>query len=122
MKAGSATDIEHIVQDIEQGDVAALSVDAADVDRNMGGFSILALAFNIGNSWLGISSSLAIAIYLRGTVTLIYDMLLSTVVYFSTALTLAELATVYPTAGGQYHFTSILAPKRHRESLSYACS
>jgi len=27
------------------------------------------------------------------------------------ALTLAELASVYPTAGGQYHWTSILAPK-----------
>jgi choline transport protein len=28
------------------------------------------------------------------------------------AATLAELASVYPTAGGQYHWTSILAERR----------
>jgi len=34
---------------------------------------------------------------------------------------MAELASVYPTAGGQYHFASILAPRSIRKSVSYAC-
>jgi choline transport protein len=36
-------------------------------------------------------------------------------------VTLAELASVYPTAGGQYHFTSILAPQRYNRQFSYIC-
>lgn len=33
------------------------------------------------------------------------------------AATLAELASVYPTAGGQYHWTSILAPAKWSRGL-----
>ncbi|KAJ9132622.1 Choline transport [Pleurostoma richardsiae] len=34
---------------------------------------------------------------------------------------MAEIASVYPTAGGQYHYTSILAPRRYSGPLSYCC-
>ncbi|GKT48205.1 choline transport protein [Colletotrichum spaethianum] len=34
---------------------------------------------------------------------------------------MAEIASVYPTAGGQYHWTSILAPRRLSRGLSYCC-
>ncbi|OCT46155.1 hypothetical protein CLCR_01319 [Cladophialophora carrionii] len=39
----------------------------------------------------------------------------------SVAISLAELASVYPTAGGQYNFASILTPKKIRRGVSYAC-
>lgn len=83
--------------------------------------TILALGFNVCNSWIGIGSSIVLFLASDGTVSLLYGILISTVVYLSTAATLAELAAVYPTAGGQYHFTSILAPERFSKSLSYAC-
>ena len=53
--------------------------------------------------------------------TLIYGILLTTVIYLGIAILLAELASVYPTAGGQYHFTSILAPEHSSRVFSYAC-
>ncbi|TDZ31462.1 Choline transport protein [Colletotrichum spinosum] len=34
---------------------------------------------------------------------------------------MAEIASVYPTAGGQYHWTSILAPRPYSRVLSYCC-
>ncbi|KAH8705821.1 amino acid/polyamine transporter I [Talaromyces proteolyticus] len=89
--------------------------------HDINGFSILALGFNICNSWIGMASSLAIGITLGGTVTVLYGALVTTVIYLATAATLAELSSIYPTAGGQYHFTSLLAPKRYSRSLSYAC-
>jgi choline transport protein len=44
-------------------------------------------------------------------VTLIYGIIIIFVLAGSCALSMAEIASVYPTAGGQYHWTSILAPE-----------
>lgn len=91
------------------------------LQHDINGLNILALGFNICNSWLGLGMTLAIGITLGGTVTVLYGCILTFVLYLATAATLAELASVYPTAGGQYHFTSLLAPEGYNRSLSYAC-
>ncbi|KAH8429663.1 putative choline transport protein [Aspergillus melleus] len=81
--------------------------------------SIIAVGYNISNSWVAIASSFAIAIQSGGPVSLLYGIIAVTVAMLATGLTLAELASVYPTAGGQYHFTSILASARWSRGLSY---
>ncbi|THY06140.1 amino acid transporter [Aureobasidium pullulans] len=103
------------------GDVSELGLYPRPERRHFSVLNIIALSFNICNSWSTIASSLAIAISARGPATLIYGILLSVTAYSATAASLAELASCYPTAGGQYHFTSILAPKRFSRGLSYAC-
>lgn len=82
---------------------------------------MIALSFNICNSWVAIATSLALAISAGGTVTLLYGIICSCAVYASVGISLAELISVYPTPGGQYHFTSILAPKKWSRGLSYIC-
>ncbi|KAE8146793.1 amino acid transporter [Aspergillus avenaceus] len=82
--------------------------------------SIIAVGYNITSSWIAIAASFAIAIQSGGAVSLLYGIILVTIAMLCTGLTLAELASVYPTAGGQYHFTSILATKRWSRVLSYA--
>ncbi|EXJ86696.1 hypothetical protein A1O3_03649 [Capronia epimyces CBS 606.96] len=117
------------VNQSEVGSMAAVDLDVAEglglgsdqVPHDINGFSILSLGFNICNSWVGMASSLAIGITQGGTVTVLYGAILTTIVYLATAATLAELSAVYPTAGGQYHFTSLLAPARFSKGLSYAC-
>ncbi|KAF9884821.1 hypothetical protein FE257_001237 [Aspergillus nanangensis] len=81
--------------------------------------SIIAVGYNITNSWVAIAASFAIAIQSGGALSLLYGIILVTVAMLCTGMTLAELASVYPTAGGQYHFTSILASTRWSRSLSY---
>ncbi|KAL3473351.1 amino acid/polyamine transporter I [Aspergillus californicus] len=81
--------------------------------------SIVAVGYNISNSWAAIAASFSIAIQSGGAVSLLYGILLVTFAMFCTGVTLAELASVYPTAGGQYHFTSILASERWSRGLSY---
>ncbi|XHG02048.1 hypothetical protein AWENTII_005411 [Aspergillus wentii] len=81
--------------------------------------SIIAVGYNISNSWVAIAASFAIAIQSGGAVSLLYGIILVTIAMLCTGVTLAELASVYPTAGGQYHFTSILASSRWSRSLSY---
>lgn len=80
--------------------------------RNMSGLETISAGWIICNSWAGIAATFALAIAQGGPVTLVYGPILMCVLVGACAVTLAELASVYPTAGGQYHWVSILAPKR----------
>lgn len=106
---------------IDEGSVAVLGLESAHVKKQLGIISIVSLAFVICNSWAGLSSTIQLSILVGGPSTLIYSVLVSTVAYLCIAVTLAELASVYPTAGGQYHFTSILTPQKWSRVLSYTC-
>ncbi|PGG99041.1 hypothetical protein GX51_06457 [Blastomyces parvus] len=93
----------------------------APTKKQFTGITMISMAFVICNSWAGISGSLQLALLAGGPVTLVYSIIVSTTAYLSIAGSMAELSSVYPTAGGQYHFTSILAPKKWRRGLSYTC-
>ncbi len=60
---------------------------------------------------------MALSIASGGSVTLVYGLIIIFIFVGSSAATLAEIASVYPTAGGQYHWTSILAPKKWSRGL-----
>ena len=83
--------------------------------------NIIAFAFVICNSWAGVAGSIQLALLQGGPATLIYSIFISSVAYICIAVSMAELASVYPTAGGQYHFASILAPREVKQGISYAC-
>jgi amino acid transporter len=85
--------------------------------RNMSGLETISAGWIICNSWAGIAATFALAIVQGGPVTLVYGPILMCVLVGACAVTLAELASVYPTAGGQYHWVSILAPKRWSRML-----
>jgi choline transport protein len=82
----------------------------AQMKKNLGPFAILCVGFNICNSWVGLAATMVIGMEQGGSVTVVYGMLVVLFFMCCSALTMAELASVYPTAGGPYHWTSILAP------------
>lgn len=89
--------------------------------KQLNGITLLCLAFVICNSWAGIAGSLQLALLAGGPATLVYSILVATTGYIAIAASMAELAAVYPSAGGQYHFASILAPERWSRGVSYTC-
>ena len=91
------------------------------MQKSIGALTMIALCFNICNSWAGLSASFQLALLQGGPATLLYGMMVTGSAYMAIAITIGELASVYPTAGGQYHFVSILAPKRFNRGLSYIC-
>lgn len=103
------------------GTVQSLVVGNTPVKKQFNSWNIVAFAFVICNSWAGVAGSIQLALLQGGPATLIYSVILSSIAYMSIALSMAELASVYPTAGGQYHFASILAPRRYHQSISYTC-
>lgn len=85
--------------------------------RDIGLLTIMCTGWNISNAWAAVAGTLAIAIASGGTVVIIYGIIVILVLGGCSVASLAELASVYPTAGGQYHWTSILAPKRWNRGI-----
>lgn len=59
------------------------------------------MQWNICNGWLGVIVVLSSVLYNGGPLTLLYGVNLMFAMYLCIVGTLAELASVYPTAGGQ---------------------
>jgi choline transport protein len=83
----------------------------------MSALETISAGWIISNSWAGIAATFALAIAQGGPVTLIYGPIIMFLLVGACAASLAELASVYPTAGGQYHWVSILAPERWSRGL-----
>lgn len=103
------------------GEANAVNFPGEVLRRNIGPFTAVAVGFNIVNALVGIGSSLAIAVAAGGTVTIIYGVIVAGFCYICVGASLGEMASVYPTAGGQYHFAAIFAPDKHSRGISYIC-
>ncbi|OQE20418.1 hypothetical protein PENSTE_c013G00904 [Penicillium steckii] len=117
MELGDQDPVKGIV---ESADLELLGL-SQQTERSLGTFQIIGGGWNICNSWAGIVGTLAIGITEGGTVLLLYGIVIMLVYGSCCTTTLAELSSVYPTAGGQYHWTSILSPRKYSRVLSYCC-
>ncbi|KAE9403315.1 putative amino acid permease [Gymnopus androsaceus JB14] len=87
--------------------------------RIFGFVTILALSSTILNSWESICGILAAGFFNGGPVSLIYGMLLVISGSLALAASLAEMASMCPIAGAQYHWTFILAPRRWANFITW---
>lgn len=65
--------------------------------RNMSGLETISAGWIICNSWAGIAATFALAIAQGGPATLVYGPIIMCVLVGACAISLAELASVYPT-------------------------
>lgn len=89
----------------------------ANGTRQMSRLETISASWSICDSFFGLAATVALAISQGGPVTLVYGPILAFLLVGACVLTMAELASVYPTAGGQYHWTSILAPTYTNRAL-----
>lgn len=97
------------------------SSDNVAIKKDLGIVTMVAVGFNICNSWAGLLASTQVALVQGGPATLVFGLIFSSILYVCIALSMAELASVYPTAGGQYHFSSVLSPSGCNRVISYVC-
>ncbi|KAF7594391.1 hypothetical protein BBP40_009372 [Aspergillus hancockii] len=88
------------------------------LERYLNFFSSLAFSATLLASWESTGGSLQAGLYNGGPAVIVYGIIISTIGNLTIACSLAELATVHPTAGAQYHWMYILAP-RFRRFLSF---
>ncbi|GAA5859404.1 hypothetical protein JCM8547_002018 [Rhodosporidiobolus lusitaniae] len=83
-------------------------------------FEILSLGYCVCNSWVGVAGALTIGLSQGGPALLVYGFILMSLIILCIGLSLSELASVYPHAGGQYVYAHRLAPARFRRAASFA--
>lgn len=75
-----------------------------ELRRNFGLLSIFSFMCIAMSSWVFVISASTGGLYAGGTGGFIAVYIASCFVYFSIVLSLAEMASIAPTAGGQYHW------------------
>ena len=90
-----------------------------DMKRNFSVFSLLGVGFSLTNSWFGISTALVTGINSGGPVLIVYGIILIAIISTCVGISLSELASAMPNAGGQYFWANELAPKGYGRFASY---
>ncbi len=90
-----------------------------EMRRNFSVWSLLGVGFSLTNSWFGISAALITGINSGGPMLIIYGIILIALVSSCVGISLSELASALPNAGGQYFWTNELAPKKYSNFASY---
>ncbi|KAE9403316.1 putative amino acid permease [Gymnopus androsaceus JB14] len=84
----------------------------SQLKRIFGFLAMLGFSSTILSSWESICSVLSAGFFNGGPVSLIYGMLLAISGSLALAASLAEMASICPIAGAQYHWTYIFAPRK----------
>ncbi|PSS20430.1 hypothetical protein M430DRAFT_34710 [Amorphotheca resinae ATCC 22711] len=87
--------------------------------RNFGFISMLGFTTTMMCSWEAVFFSNSTAMSNGGSVTLVYGFIFCFFGSLATAASLAEMVSMFPTSGGQYHFVAMLAPKKYSVFLSW---
>lgn len=94
---------------------------APELKRNFSTLALLGVGFGLTNSWYGISAALVTGISSGGPMMIVYGIIIVAAISTCVAITLSELASAMPNAGGQYFWTQKLAPPKYAPFASYLC-
>ncbi|KAK8132448.1 Choline transport protein [Apiospora kogelbergensis] len=101
-------DHEEVVVAVEGGVEINAAGHRDQLKRQYNLWALAGIALTIDNAWLALGSSIAVSIANGGPTGLIYGLIVATFI----GLSLAELASSVPTAGGVYHWATIAAGPR----------
>ncbi|KXG45519.1 Amino acid/polyamine transporter I [Penicillium griseofulvum] len=87
--------------------------------RNFGILSILGFSCTILGTWEGLLGTFVGPLTNGGSGGAIYAYIFGWVGCFANFMVLSELASMAPTAGGQYHWAAMLAPIKHQKFLGF---
>jgi amino acid permease len=87
--------------------------------RNFGFISMVGFISSMMATWETEGFVIQGGLLNGGPVALVYGFILCFIGNLATSASIAELASIFPTAGGQYHFVALLCPRPCREFLSW---
>ncbi|KAL9632290.1 MAG: hypothetical protein Q9204_003856 [Flavoplaca sp. TL-2023a] len=120
--SGGSSDLalEHLSasHDLDAANLRAQGHEAS-LQRSFSPLAALGLGFSITNSWVGYLSNFGQNLIYGGPQNVVFGLLVATAVQWTITLGLSEVASAFPSAGGQYHFTYILAPNRHKKFAAF---
>ncbi|KAI1638797.1 amino acid transporter [Biscogniauxia mediterranea] len=126
-RADSAENKQPELGGIDDETVAAIDsgiqVNAAgykdQLKRQYGLLGIVGVALTVDNAWAALGSSISVSILNGGPPGLIFGLIVALFYYSFIGLSLAELASSVPTAGGVYHWGTIAAGPRYGRVVGF---
>ena len=113
------SDIQPVTKGERDAQVLARLGKKSVLERRFGFLSMLGFTCTILITWEGSLILFTTGLTNGGSAGLVYGYLLVWIGTIAVFATMAELASMAPTAGGQYHWVWMLAPQRCRRFLSY---
>ncbi|KAF2236782.1 amino acid transporter [Viridothelium virens] len=89
------------------------------LSRNFGLVSIVAFSTTLQAAWASVAVTFQVGMVSGGPVNLFYGLIFCWIGAMAIAASLAELTSMAPTAGAQYHWVSLLAPVRFATIFSW---
>ncbi|KAF5007723.1 hypothetical protein FDECE_5971 [Fusarium decemcellulare] len=81
--------------------------------------TMVAMAFAILNTWIALAGSIGLVLPSGGAVALLYGFIFCVLCNFALTASLGEMASIWATAGGQYHFVFALCTERWKRLMSF---
>ncbi|KAF2797977.1 amino acid transporter [Melanomma pulvis-pyrius CBS 109.77] len=81
--------------------------------------TMVGMSFAILNTWIALAGSLGLVMPSGGSVAFLYGFIFCVLCNLCLGASLGEMASIWPTAGGQYHFTYSLCTDKWRNSVSF---
>ncbi|KAH7183754.1 amino acid/polyamine transporter I [Fusarium oxysporum] len=91
----------------------------SELRRQFSWLSALGLGFSITNSWAGYLSCFGQSLLYGGPQVCIFGLVVAFAVQFTITIGLSEIASAFPSTGGQYHFCYILSSDKHKRFSAY---
>ncbi|KAF2468871.1 amino acid transporter [Lindgomyces ingoldianus] len=90
-----------------------------ELTRRFNIFTIFGLSMTLLSSWEAIGGALGVGLLAGGPVALIYGLIFTLSGTLACAASIAEMASICPISGAQYHWTYMFAPKRFRVLITF---
>ncbi|KAK1522641.1 choline transport protein [Colletotrichum costaricense] len=89
------------------------------LQARLSGLNMVAMAFAILNTWIALAGSIGLVLPSGGSVSLLYGFVFCVLCNLALTASLGELASIWPTAGGQYHFVYALCTNKWKRVMSF---
>ncbi|KAH7396336.1 amino acid permease [Pyrenochaeta sp. MPI-SDFR-AT-0127] len=104
----------------DDGELLAQLGHVQELRRDYSIWSLGSLCLCLMATWEALATVIATALISGGAPCLFYNLLMSVVCTIAIAASLGEIASIYPTAGGQYHWVAALSPPSTRSLAAWA--
>ncbi|PLB49685.1 amino acid transporter [Aspergillus steynii IBT 23096] len=116
----SPDSVKHVEEVLNSDDsILRAQGHVSELDRSFSWIGAIGLSYSIVNTWLTYACSFGMVLAYGGGQTTVFGLLVAALVQWIVLLGLAELCSAFPSSGGQYHFTYIVAPKRTKNFAAY---
>lgn len=120
-KEGGRHSLDHGAENAEADDLLAVLGYQSELSRNRSTWQVAFMSFVLASVPYGLATTLYYPLIGGGPSAIIWGWVLVCCIIICVAISLGEITSVYPTAGGVYYQTYMLSPPKWRNITAWIC-